>query len=156
MNSSHHRQTTRFPHLSLFFSCRKTDCLHHKTTASSYLLPLLNWQRGTATLALGLISTLDTNSSVAASLLLSPLSLLHSSIAADEWMTPHGKKNKNKKGRRGSTLPVDNRLWHYDQSVLWEPLYHYVSAWTTLQPNKKTLKTKTVGWDWNFGIPWRG
>ena len=37
------------PHLCLFFSCRKTDCVHHKTTASSHLLPLLNWQWGTTT-----------------------------------------------------------------------------------------------------------
>lgn len=50
----------QFPHLCLLFSCRKTDCVHYKTTASSHLLPMLNWQWGTTTLPMGLNSILNT------------------------------------------------------------------------------------------------
>lgn len=54
----------RFPHLCLFFSCRKTDRVHHKTTASSHLLPLLNWQMETTKLPLGLTPSLTLSSSL--------------------------------------------------------------------------------------------
>lgn len=86
----------QFPHLCLF-SCRKTDCVHHKTTASSHLLPLLNWQWGTTTLPMGLNSILYILSSVplhsfAASLFLLSLFLsVTFLLAADKLMEPHGK-----------------------------------------------------------------
>lgn len=77
-----------FWRLCLFLSCRKTDCVHHETTASSHLLPLLNRRRhsskspvATQTPSLALLISLF---SLFRSPRFSPsLPLLHSSIASD-------------------------------------------------------------------------
>lgn len=79
-----------FTHLYLFFSCRKTDCVHHKTTASSHLLPLLNWQWGTTATLPTWLNFIPYTHSLAASLLPS-LSVTFLHCSSNTRMKPYGK-----------------------------------------------------------------